>query len=136
LLTAAVLVLLGGAVARGLLVPLQLRDVVLALALVTVVRPVIGWASLLGGPRGRIDRRVIAFFGVRGIGSVYYLSYALGHARFPDAPRLWAVTGLVILLSVVIHGISATPIMDRIDRARHRRATAVGRAGDPQEVPV
>jgi NhaP-type Na+/H+ or K+/H+ antiporter len=136
LLTAGVLVLLGGSIARGLLDPLTPRDIAVAAAAIVVVRPVIGWLSLLGGRRGRADRWVIAFFGVRGIGSIYYVAYALGHARFPDAERLWAVTGLVILGSVVVHGVAATPVMHRIDRARHRRASAVGREDDAQQVPV
>lgn len=136
LLTAVVLVLLGGAIARGLLAPLEPADVVLAVLVILVIRPLVGWVSLLGGRGGRIDRAVIAGFGVRGIGSVFYLAYALEHADFPDAERLWAVTGLVILLSVVVHGVSATPVMDRIDAARRRKATARGLDRDSKQVPV
>jgi NhaP-type Na+/H+ or K+/H+ antiporter len=136
LLTAAVLVLLGGAIARGLLDPLQARDVAVAVGLVLVVRPLIGWVSQVGGPAGPLERFVVAFFGIRGIGSIYYVAYAFGHARFPGGDRLWAITALVILLSVVVHGVSATPVMDRIDLTRRRRAAAQGRERDAQEVPI
>ena len=136
LLTAGVLVLLGGAIARGLLDPLRTSDVVLALLLILVVRPAIGWLSLLGTRTGRLDRAVIAFFGVRGIGSVFYLAYALGHASFPDAERLWAVGGLVILVSVVLHGVTATPVMDGVDRVRRRVAHRRGEDRNVQQVPV
>ena len=136
LLTAGVLVLLGGSIARGLLGPLQLRDVVVAAVVILLVRPIIGWLSLLGDGGGRLDRVVISFFGVRGIGSVFYLAYATGHARFPEAARLWALVGLIILFSVVVHGVSATPVMRRIDRLRQRRAEAVGEERDVQQVPV
>jgi NhaP-type Na+/H+ or K+/H+ antiporter len=136
LLTVVLLVLLGGAVARGLLAPLQTVDVVLAVAVLFVVRPLLGWIALLGGGRGTRDRAVIAFFGVRGIGSLYYVAYASGQADFPDLERVWAVTGLVIVLSVVVHGFSATPVMNRLDRRRARRATALGQDPDTSAVPV
>jgi len=138
LLTAAVLVLLGGAMARGLFHALRPVDVALTALLLLVIRPVVGRLSLIGGPGGRVDRSVIAFFGVRGIGSVYYLAYAFGHAAFPPATqqRLWAVTGLVVLVSVVLHGVTATPVMARIDARRRRAAAAVGRQDEAQQVPV
>ena len=136
LLTAVILLLLGGAIARGLLEPLRPVDVVAALLLLLVVRPVAGWVALPGGGRGRGDRAVIAFFGVRGIGSLYYLAYALGHARFEGAERLWAVTGLVITLSVVLHGMSATPVMRAIDRRREQKAAAHGKNPRSRSVPV
>jgi NhaP-type Na+/H+ or K+/H+ antiporter len=136
LLTAGVLLLLGGAIARGLLDPLRPVDVVLALLLLLVVRPVAGWVALFGGGRGRRDRAVIAFFGVRGIGSLYYLAYALGHVHFEAPERLWAVTGLVVVLSVVIHGMTATPVMRAIDRRRERAAAAQGKNPRSRQVPV
>ena len=37
---------------------------------------------------------------------------------------MWAIVGLVILVSVVMHGITATPIMQRMDRARERTEPA------------
>jgi NhaP-type Na+/H+ or K+/H+ antiporter len=72
---------------------------------------------------------VIGFFGIRGIGSLYYLAYALSDQEFPQPEELWAVTGLVILVSVVVHGIAATPVMERLDRNRERTGSArLGRA--------
>jgi NhaP-type Na+/H+ or K+/H+ antiporter len=136
LLTAGLLLLLGGAIARGLLDALRPADVVAAVLLLLVVRPLAGWVALPGGGRGRRDRAVIAFFGVRGIGSLYYLSYGLNHAEFEGADRLWAVTGLVVLLSVVIHGMSATPAMRIVDRRRARKAAETGRNPRSREVPV
>jgi len=133
-----VLVLLGGAIARGLLAPLQPLDVVLAVAVILVVRPLFGWLALLGsGPgRGNADRAVTAFFGVRGIGSLYYMAYATGQATFDQADRLWAITGLVILVSVVVHGFSATPVMMAVDRRRSRKAERLGKEPETAAVPV
>jgi NhaP-type Na+/H+ or K+/H+ antiporter len=56
----------------------------------------------------------IAWFGVRGIGSIYYLAYALSHGVPAPAGRMLAdVTLVVVAGSIVLHGISVTPLMQR-----------------------
>lgn len=120
LLTVGLLLLLGGAIVNGLLAPLTWGGVIVALALLLVVRPAAGWLALRGAPGTRAEHGVIAFFGIRGIGSLYYLSYALASAEFPQPERMWAIAGLVILVSVVMHGVTATPVMQRLDSARER----------------
>jgi len=122
LLTVAVVVLLGGAVARGLLADVGWREVAVALAVLLVVRPLTGWIGLARGRTGPHERGVIAFFGVRGVGSLFYVAYALEHGDFPEAERLWAVVALVVVGSIVVHGITATPVMARLDRRRVRAA--------------
>ena len=123
LLTVAVVVLLGGAVARGLFDDVRWLDVGLALAFLLVVRPLAGWLALTPGKTGSRDRAVIAFFGVRGIGTLYYVAYALEHSTFPGEGRIWAIAGLVVVGSIVIHGIGATPVMAALDRRRARAAS-------------
>lgn len=122
LLTVALLCLLGGAVVGGLFKPLTWAGALLGLALIFIVRPLSGWIALFRGSGRSSERAVIAFFGIRGIGSVYYLAYATGHADFPGADLLWAITGFVIVVSVVVHGVSATPVMRRLDRTTADRA--------------
>ncbi|GEK21016.1 cation transporter [Cellulomonas xylanilytica] len=134
LLTVAVIVLVGGAVARGAFTELGWAEVGVVLAFLLVVRPLAGWIALRGGRTGPRERAVVAFFGVRGIGSLYYVAYAVQEGEFADADRLWAITGLVVVGSVVIHGAAATPVMRALDRRRERRATAVG--DDVAETPV
>jgi NhaP-type Na+/H+ or K+/H+ antiporter len=133
LLTVLILVLLGGALARGLLSALQPRDVVLVVVFLLLVRPVLGWLGLLGGDTGPRERLVIAFFGVRGIGSLYYISWALERGHFGQPERLWAIVGLTVAASVVLHGVTATPAMALLDRQRRR--TAVERHGDEALAP-
>lgn len=118
LLTVLLLVLFGGAVVGGLLAALTWQTVALGLALLILVRPAAAWLSLLNGPGTPAERTAIAVFGIRGIGSFYYLSYAMAAASFPDSDRIWAAAALVVILSVVVHGTAATPIMNRLD---HRR---------------
>jgi NhaP-type Na+/H+ or K+/H+ antiporter len=120
LLMMLVLVLLGGAVAGGLLDSLTWKEVAFGLALVFVVRPLAGWIGLTGAPHSKRECAVVAFFGIRGLGSFYYLAYGLNHGDFHRWDRLWAITGFVVLCSILVHGVTATPLMTRIDAWRRR----------------
>ena len=64
---------------------------------------------------------MIAFFGIRGLGSFYYLAFALGQAKFDRPEILWVTVCLVVLVSIVVHGIAVTPAMRLLDRHRHLR---------------
>ena len=132
LLTVVVLILLGGAIARGLFADIRWPDVALALAVILLVRPITGWLALTPGKTGPRERGVIAFFGVRGVGSLFYIAYAVSKGDFPDAERLWAIAALVVVVSIVIHGLAATPIMARLDRKR--RWESDRRGGDDADV--
>lgn len=120
LLMMLVLVLLGGAVAGGLLNSLTWKEITFGLLLVLVIRPLAGWIGLIGAPHSRRERALVAFFGIRGIGSFYYLAYGLNHGQFQNWDRLWAITGFVVLCSILVHGVTATPLMARIDAWRTR----------------
>jgi NhaP-type Na+/H+ or K+/H+ antiporter len=121
LLMALLLLLLGGAVTSGILAGLSWREVVFALVFVLLVRPLAGWLGLLGTSLSSRDRWTIAVFGVRGIGSLYYLAFATHHADFADPEALWAVVCLVVVLSILLHGLSAQDVMERLDRRRRDR---------------
>ena len=130
LLTVVVLVLLGGAVARGLFADIGWAEVGLALAFLLIIRPIAGFIGLSPGKTGFRERAVISFFGVRGVGSLFYVAYALQHGDFPEGERLWAIVGLVVVASIVIHGIAATPVMAVLDRLRVRKAKQEGKPED------
>jgi len=122
LLMAVVLVLFGGAVVGGLLDALTLTDVAVGLAILFVVRPLAGIVGLLGASVPWSERLVISTFGIRGIGSFYYLAYATNEASFGEIQlliaqeKLWAILGFVVLTSVFVHGIAAYPVMEFLDR--------------------
>ncbi|RYJ03342.1 MAG: sodium:proton antiporter [Acetobacteraceae bacterium] len=121
LLMMVLLVLFGGAVAGGLLAPLTGAGVVATLAFIFVVRPLAGMASMLGTSQPMAERMAISFFGIRGLGSFYYLAYAANAARFPEMAELWAVVGLTVLVSVGLHGVTVTPAMRWLDDRRQRQ---------------
>ncbi len=119
LLTAAVLFLLGAFVALGGLSALSWRGAATACVVLLVIRPLAGWAGLLRSSLGSRERWIVAVYGVRGIGSLYYLAYALGQHGFVVPEReLWAVVTFTVLASIVLHGITAGPIIARLDRLR------------------
>lgn len=81
-----------------------------------VVRPVAVALGLLGTDARPAQRRLMAWFGIRGIGSLYYLLYAISHGiEAPLAGQLLSITLAVIVTSVIAHGISVTPLMKRYE---------------------
>ena len=140
LCTLILLMLLGVALSDGLLGPLTWQGAAVGLALVLVIRPVVGWLSLgRGSPRdvdgdhqlGPRERMATAFFGVRGIGSVFYLAYALNTGAFDaHAPVLWSTVAFTIVASVVIHGVTATPAMRWLEAVRRGGGGASAQVGE------
>ena len=120
LLTLLALLFLGMAMSAGLLDHLDAKGVAIGLVLLLVIRPLSAMLALsIGRTRGSgKERAAIAFFGIRGIGSVYYLAYAAGKIESPIEPWLWSTVGFTIVASVVLHGILATPWMSHLDRTR------------------
>ncbi|MDY7105921.1 MAG: cation:proton antiporter [Actinomycetota bacterium] len=96
------------------------RTLALAVALVLVVRPLAGRVALLGARLSGGEERATAFFGVRGVGSIYYLAFAQTRGAFDGAEDVWAVVLLAIAISAVVHGVTAGPAMARLDRLRAR----------------
>ena len=118
LLTVLVLLLLGMALSDGLLSTLGWGEVALAALVLLVVRPLLAGIALRGSCGSRNERAAMAFFGVRGIGSIYYVAYALGAATFAQSDLVWGVVGLVVASSVVLHGTTAGPVMEALDRRK------------------
>lgn len=91
--------------------------------LLGVIRPLSVYAGLWGAPVQRNQRRLIAWFGIRGIGSVYYLMYAITHGLPPAlAQRLLSLTLAVVVASMVVHGVSVTPLMRRYEQRKRGKA--------------
>lgn len=113
-LTAVLLLMTGAALGTyGRMIGWE--HVVIAACLIFVVRPVTGWASLAGtglDPRARL---VTALFGVRGIGSIYYLAFAAGYATvMPAMADLWLTVLVTIAMSAGVHGLTAGAALSRI----------------------
>jgi NhaP-type Na+/H+ or K+/H+ antiporter len=124
LLTLLLLLLFGASLSWGLLSELTWWGAAVGAAVVLLLRPLTAAFSLLPlrllGRTGlsKHETGVVAFFGVRGIGTLYYMSYATGQTGFDDARGLWSVVGFTVLLSIVVHGVLATPVMRHLDGRR------------------
>lgn len=103
----AVLVLMVGAALGTYGGWVRWEHLAIAAALVFAIRPVIGWISLAGTALPRRERFVTAAFGVRGIGSVYYLAFAAGVAPVAALTDLWLTVLVTIALSATVHGLTA-----------------------------
>lgn len=87
-----------------------------------VVRPISVRIGLLGAPVSRDQRILISWFGIRGIGSIYYLMYAINHDLSPSlAQEIIALTLTMVAVSIVVHGISVTPLMNLYTLRKSRR---------------
>jgi NhaP-type Na+/H+ or K+/H+ antiporter len=88
--------------------------IVLAVVLFAVIRPLATMLTLVRAQVSRSQRAFIAWFGIRGVGSLYYLAYALSHGLSGPTARIFAdVTLVVVAASIVVHGVSVTPLMRR-----------------------
>jgi NhaP-type Na+/H+ or K+/H+ antiporter len=95
----------------------------LAPVLFLVIRPLAVWLGLWRSGMNRPQTAICAWFGIRGIGSVYYLSYAITHGLDEAmATTLAALTLSLVATSIVVHGVSVTPLMAWYERRLARRA--------------
>ena len=84
-----------------------------------VIRPAAVAIGLVGTQVRGSQRRLMAWFGIRGIGSLYYLFYAISHEIEPAlAQRLLSITVAVVMASVIAHGLSVTPLMRRYENKK------------------
>lgn len=121
-LVEAVLVLAIG-LALGGLRP-SWAEIAFALLLIAVARPLSVLAVVPKSTMPGSQRRLVAWFGIRGIGTLFYLLFALEHGLKGElADRLVTVTLVCVALSIALHGVSVTPMMDAYQRRekRHRR---------------
>jgi NhaP-type Na+/H+ or K+/H+ antiporter len=122
LLMMLLLVVFGGAIVAGdLIQAIRFEAVVFALAAIFIIRPVGGWVSLLGCKQRPEERAAISFFGIRGLGSAYYLAYGLNHGKFENPDLLWSTMSLIVLISILLHGTTVTPVMSWLDRRSRQR---------------
>ncbi len=111
----AVVLLLGGMLSWSFLPPAALWFIPL---LFLVIRPAAVYAGLLGSRTTAPQRRLIAWFGIRGVGSVYYLTFAMQHGLHEAVARQMAALVLAtVAVSAVVHGISVRPLMKRYARS-------------------
>ena len=115
LLMSLVLVTFGMFLGQGLQsgVELTWRVYIVSFIFLLLIRPIGGIIALSGLDMRRNEKYAISVLGIRGIGTLYYLSYALNQGFFAeeDAIKLWVVCSIVILVSIFMHGLSAPKLL-------------------------
>ncbi len=116
ILLSIVLILFGGILVRGILESLTWKMAVFGVIFLMVIRPVTAFIALNGPKLHYKEKGIISFFGVRGLGSFFYLSFALHQTFFKHAKELWALVSFIVLLSIIIHGLTARFIFRKLKR--------------------
>ncbi|MGA9378277.1 MAG: sodium:proton antiporter [Phormidium sp.] len=107
------------------------QGLLVATLLIFLIRPLGAWISTIGGVYPQITRYLFGWFGIRGVGSLYYLSYAFGEGlRDNLGEQIAWITYITVVVSVILHGISATPLMKLYQRnLQNRREKIVSTTG-------
>lgn len=108
------LIIFGGSLAMGVLEKLTWEMVLFSLSFLLIVRPLFGWLALSNSKIDLREKLAIGFFGIRGMGSVFYLAFAFSKFNFEYQDELWAIVIFTILVSIIIHGFTANPVMKKI----------------------
>lgn len=116
ILLAIVLILFGGSLVSGILDSLTTQMAAFGVVFVFIIRPLCGLLGLIGAKIHFKEKLAISFFGIRGIGSFFYLAFAFSQTNFVAAPQLWSMVAFIVLLSLCIHGLTATSIMTKIEK--------------------
>ncbi|MBC5774440.1 cation:proton antiporter [Pontibacter sp. KCTC 32443] len=118
------LIVFGGSLVRGLLDHLTWNGVFIGIAFLFIIRPVSALIGMIGVKVSLHEKLAISFFGIRGIGSFFYLSFALDKVDFVDADTLWSIVGFIVMVSIILHGVTATHIMRHLDWTREKKEIA------------
>ena len=124
ILLCLLLIWFGGFLATGALEGLTTSEIVLAALIVFLIRPLAGWIAMIGHRGSRIEHAALAFFGVRGLGTVFYVAYGQSHAAFPDIEGVWRIAALTIIISIAVHGLGSALVMPRIGGGEKREGRA------------
>ena len=104
------------------LVRVPLEAIAVIVVLFVIIRPLSVLLALSGAGLATGQLVLASWFGIRGVGSMYYAMYAINHGvRGEDAERLLGITLAVVLASILLHGISVTPLMTLYERRKRRR---------------
>lgn len=123
LLVAVILILFGGSLATGILNNLTWKMVVFSITFLFIIRPLAAYASIAFSNFHYKEKLAISFFGIRGMGSIFYLAFAFKETNFKYVNELWTIAAFTILISVIIHGVTATPIMKHLKAKVERGKT-------------
>lgn len=111
------LIAFGGILATGGLSGLSWQHIIIAILLIFVIRPLSGLVSLYPCKLPFKERALISFFGIRGIGTIYYLAFAFNElSDFPLLEDVWLIANITIILSIIVHGVADALVMSSLEK--------------------
>ncbi len=115
------LIAFGGITATGGLNELSWQGAAIGLALLFVIRPLCGLIAFLPSNLPLVEKLAISYFGIRGVGSLYYLAYAHNSEYFPEIDQVWSIVNFTMLVSIFVHGLSVKPALKFVDKTMGRQ---------------
>ena len=119
------LVLMAVLIYQGIFTHLTRQELILAIIFLVIIRPLSGLIGLMGSKTNLYHKLIIAVFGIRGIGSFYYLAYAINNTNYFNqyGQQLWRVSVLIVLISIILHGMSASMVFQRFTTSKKNNPT-------------
>ena len=109
------IILFGGAILNGILSLASWEGAIFASIFIFIIRPLAGFIGLWKTNLNALEKSAISFCGIRGIGSIFYLSWAfLQTDGFEEKHLIYSIAAFVILFSILIHGFSVPWIMQKV----------------------
>lgn len=106
------IILFGGTIMNGILEMTDWKGILFSAAFVLIVRPLAGMIALAGIKDSIKNKLAISFLGIRGVGSVFYLSWAFMQTDlFKNKYELYSIAVYIILFSIILHGMTAPSII-------------------------
>ncbi len=102
---------------NGILDNLVLIDYIFVLFLIFILRPITSLFWLFWSGEAYNERFLISFFGIRGIWSIFYLSWAfVEYPNFPMQEKLYSIVCLAVLCSILVHGLTAPYFVSKVEK--------------------
>jgi len=109
-----VLTFFGISVSNGLLASIGWAELLFTAVVLLVIRPVATWIGFLHSAHDRTTRLAVGYFGIRGIGTIYYATYVAVEAADQPAHQLTAIVAPVVLVSVILYGMTTDFVAGRL----------------------
>jgi len=106
----------GGSIMSGILGYTNLTGIIVSLLIVLLIRPITGYLGMLTTNFNQPKKLAISFLGIKGIGSFFYLSYALLNGNFENYENLIGIVSYVVLFSIIIHGLTSLRVINYLKK--------------------
>lgn len=91
------------------------------LCFIFMVRPLFGFLAMINQKSHLKEKLAVSFFGIRGLGSIFYLAFGISKFNFAHQDQMWSLVFFVILVSIIVHGVSANFVMNHLKKLGGRK---------------